>query len=293
MNEQIQLIDSDNNVFPLVYPGYRFIISEEGSGIPEIEYVTQRGPFQHGESVVDYFLRPRIIQLVIRHIFKCRDDYWKGRQNLLNAVRPNKGTLVLRTIFRNGVRRDIDVLIQQGPGFSPRSRSWDDWALNETLRFIAHNPIYYDPTVRAITFGYTVDIQTFPVTFPIHFTEFQSGGAGVLDYQGNWIEYPTVIVNGPFSGFLVTNNKTSESIGITHNIEAGGSVIIDLDYSRKRVYTNTGENIIGSVSNTSDLATFHLDFGVNDISFVIFGGGSGTTASVLWKDRYIGLGLES
>ena len=153
----------------------RVIISEEGLGMPSIEYVTQRGPFQHGESMVDYFLHPRIIQYIIRHKYCNYQAYINGRYELLDQLRPNKapvGTFgVLKRHYPDGSRRYIKVMIEEGPGFAPHRGGWDEWAYDETIRFIAHDPIWYDPTYRVVTLadGTLTAHLIFPITFPILF----------------------------------------------------------------------------------------------------------------------------
>src|SRR5688572_21537598 len=101
-------IGADGNVYPLHVPAPigKWAISQSGWGTPPIEYVTQRGPFQHGETVIDYFLRPRVVQLLIRQQFCNRDDYWTGRAALLNGIRPNR-QLTPTAILPGTLRRTL------------------------------------------------------------------------------------------------------------------------------------------------------------------------------------------
>lgn len=85
----------------------KYVLSVSGLGLPPIEYPVQRGPFQQGETPLDYFLQPRVLQLGIRQRTPDRAHYWgnaipntpsavsappygQGRGGLLNALRPNK-----------------------------------------------------------------------------------------------------------------------------------------------------------------------------------------------------------
>jgi len=76
-----QLITPDSQVYTFRDDQRRFTMSTSGEGLPPIEYITQRGPFQHGETVVDYRLRPRVLQMVYREKFCSRDVYWDGRRH--------------------------------------------------------------------------------------------------------------------------------------------------------------------------------------------------------------------
>lgn len=39
-------------------------IEEDGLGLPEVRRITERGPFQHGDTDLDFRLEPRIINVV-------------------------------------------------------------------------------------------------------------------------------------------------------------------------------------------------------------------------------------
>ena len=66
--EFLKYIAPDGAEYEFHVPSFvgRWVINQSGWGTPPIEHVTERGPFQHGETVKDYFLRPRTIQLLIR-----------------------------------------------------------------------------------------------------------------------------------------------------------------------------------------------------------------------------------
>lgn len=85
----------------------RYVLNVSGLGLPPITYPTQRGPYQHGVTPLDYFLEPRVLQLGIRQVYQNRASFWgnaipnppgavsapsygQGRGGLLNALRPNK-----------------------------------------------------------------------------------------------------------------------------------------------------------------------------------------------------------
>lgn len=318
--ERTLYITPDGIKFNLDAPPKRNLIFEEGLGMPPIEYITSRGPFQHGETFKDYFLRPRNIQMGIRHNFCSRSDYWDGRANLLNHVRPNRiidsttqcgdeHTLgKLRKYLANGNIRDIDVLILEGPNFNPRDpRSWDEWAYTETLRWIAFNPIWYDPLQRTQVVTPDSLQLVFPITFPITFgsldTQFN------VTYAGTWYEYPTFTITGPIAGLVITNVTTDETIVLDYTVPAGVTVFICLQYSTKTVIsfssddavprllggTVTETNLIGFVTPNSDFGTFHLApdpeaaNGVNTIRVQGTGTSAATRIEMAWYHRYIGV----
>lgn len=281
-------ITADGEEYILSAGDNRSVLYDTGSGMPEIEYVTQRGPYQHGDSLKDYFLRPRVLEMRIRQNFRCRQDYWNGRAALLNILRPNRGlTSTLRKILPDGSRRDLQVVIQQGPRFEPRKLSeWDEYSLDEIIRFIAHNPVYYDPTQRSQSFGQGGAL-TFPVTFPITFSSF--GNIVNISYNGTWLEYPSIVITGPISTTSIYNATTDENIGLSYNIPAGRTVSIVLTHGVKSVKLDDGTNLMGYVTGDSDLATFHLAPGTNVLQVLGTGHNSNTSVVVTWYERFVGI----
>ena len=276
----------------------RVIISEEGLGMPSIEYITQRGPFQHGESMVDYFLHPRTIQYIIRHKFCSYQAYINGRAEILDQFRPNKapvGTFgVLKRHYPDGSKRYINVMIEEGPNFAPHRGGWDEWAYDETIRFVAHDPIWYDPTYRtiALTDATQEEHLVFPITFPILFgvTVFTVvPGIYAVNNQGNWLDYPTIVIQGPITNPSITNMTTGETLALNTTIPDSYSAVFTLEYGNKRVFLNTGEDLMPYITEDSDLTTFHIDPGIN----VLIGSGIDTSPltyfEVRWHDRYIGV----
>lgn len=307
MNAQVfpefdKYITPDGEVFH--FDGlYKFIASYEGYGMPPIEYITQRGPFQHGESIVDFRLQRRIIQLLFSQKNGTQFDYWEARSELLNFFRPNR---TLGGVFSNGTLRkqlptgdirDIDVTIERGPTFSiPRSDQIAPSIL-DTFRFIAADPTFYDPTVNSETWVLsTTDELIFSATFPILFWIGGVDQSINVTYIGTWRAYPEIVIDGPFSGFTITNVSTGEFIKLEYNINAGEQVTISLEYGNKTVISSIYGNIIGSVSADSDLAEFHLApdpevvGGINNISLYGSDVVVGVTDVVLnYYTRFIGI----
>lgn len=291
----IIFITGDNVQYILDSPRskYRAVLQEEGTGMPPIEYVTQRGPFQHGETMVDYFLRPRVLQLLVRHKYCNENDYWNGRAELLDILRPNRAAVgipgTIRKILSTGAKRDLNVMIEQGPNFSPHRAGWDEWAYDEALRFIAHNPIWFDPTLNTITTLTGVDQLIFPITFPIYFLS-SSMTTLIINYLGNWEEYPTIRITGPISNPSIENMTTGEKISLNYTLPTGYSLIVNLTYSNKSITRNDGVNLIPYITTDSSLSTFHIAPGVPN-TIVTSGSALGltTAVSIEWYNRYIGV----
>lgn len=268
----------------------RWILNATGWGMPPIDFITQQGPFQHGANVRDFFLEPRIIQLLIEQEFCDRDAYWSGRNSLLDAIRPNRFYYLyrqvvagkLRRLLSTGEIRDLDVFIQAGPEFGRQLGQWNEWGFRELLRFVAYNPVVYNPEQQtqsnwSLPNGAVDDTQD-------------------VTYEGTWEEYPTLVITGPLNNPYITNITTNQHIALTYNIPNGRVVTITLTYGAKTVTDDLGNNLIGVVTTDSDLAEFRLApdpeayNGVNRIN--IQGAGSvlnTTDFEVQWYKRYIGI----
>jgi Phage tail protein. len=273
-----------------------FIIQEDGAlGTAPIEYVTQRGPFQHGESVKAFFLRPRTIQVIVRRQGISRNDYHTLRAQIMNILAPNTidGQLrpgIFRKYLSNGVVREYEVFVTEGPSFpSHPPDSWDEWSIRDTIRFTAYDPVARDPAIQGVQ--YTVPLSTggtFPLTFPIQMASFGIA-ATAINYVGNWLSYPTIYITGPVFSPSIINQTTGEQIVLAYSIPMGFTVIIDLSYGQKSVVRNDGVSLIGYITNDSDLGTFHLAPGVNQIQVLGTGTSPGSTSILVqWYNRYLG-----
>lgn len=279
----------DGQKYTLTSPPSRFILSEAGLGMPEINYVTQRGVFQHGETMRSYFLGVRIIELRIRHSRPDRNAYWASRALLLDGIRPNRGAGVgrLRKRLSTGEVREITAVIASGPGFEARDPSvWDENGYTETLQFVCHNPIWYDPAVQSSVLS-PVAVATFPMTFPVTFLAYSA--SGTITYAGTWDEYPTIVITGPIKTPSITNQTTGQKIALNTTIPSGMSVTITLNYDTKLVERSDGLNLVGTVSSDSDLAGFHLTEGVNTLVVEGDNASSATTFTLTYYHRYIGI----
>ncbi len=263
-------IAPDSRVHELITPHSpvgRFVVGFSGAGMPPFDYPTQRSPFQHGDTVKDFFARPRVIQMLIRENFCDRDDWWNGRTTLLDDLRPNRQLTstasvpgVLRFIRTDGTIRDINVFIDAGPRFEPAEAGvWDEWSFQEILRFIAHNPIFFDPTQATLTFAIVLDTDlVFPITFPIQFGSGEVDLTSNITYTGSWEEFPIIVITGPLADFRLDNVTTGEFLALGSDIAPGRTVTIDLRSGFKTVTDDLGNNLIGSVTPDSDLGTFHI-----------------------------------
>lgn len=297
LNEQLQYLRPDGTVYRLHAPPDRVVLSVEGLGTPPLEYVVDRAPFQHGNTVRNLLLLPRPVQIVVMQNFCSRQAYWEGRGTLLDEIRPNRvidfanpGKLLY--LLPNRVKRQLDVLIDDGPGFQPPQQGWRDWSFTEVLRFTAHDPAIYDPTLMTTSVVQSTGELVFPITFPIVF-----GGLGTtvdINYEGTWLEYPTIIVTGPVTGPSIENTTTGKLLALATTIPAGMTATFVLR-NQKTVTRSDGTNLLPFLTSDSDLTEFALQpdpiapDGVNTLQISGSDATDDTSIEVQYYHRYIGI----
>lgn len=248
--EPMWFIANNGEQYLLTSGNDRVILQEEGFGMPDIEWITQRSPFQHGETIRDYFLRPRTIQLLYRQDHCSRDVYWQGRNNIIDILRPNRSPLicdvegVIRRRLPDGSKWDLSVVASEGPRFPfAAGGGWDHFAIQEVIRFTAYNPVFFNPVPHSVDVVFVSDDLVFPITFPIAFTI--ATGTNIINYAGNWMEFPTVYFYGPLRNPVLTNTLTGYSIGVNYDIPTGRSVRATLTYGAKSIIYDDGTDLIG------------------------------------------------
>ena len=301
-NERLVYVRPDGVKYLLHAPPSRAVLSEEGFGTPPLEYVTDRAPFQDGDTVRDFHLNPRPVQLVVMQNFCSRADYWNGRNDFLDAIRPNRitdysnpGKLLYYLTSPTLKKRQLDVFLDSGPGFAPAQPGWRELSFTEAVRFTAHDPAWYDPLQRSVTFaaaGSSDDELVFPITFPIEFSTF--GGTVDVTYEGTWLEYPTIEIVGPITAPLITNQTTGDLLSLDLTLIAGESGTIVLR-GQKTVTKNDGTNLLSTLSPDSDLTTFAIvpdpqaPDGVNEISASGSGLTGASSITIEYYHRYFGI----
>lgn len=68
----------------------RKLRSTSGFGLPPLHFITQRGPYQDGETVLDMRLDVRTIQIIVAETLGTRAEFWDRRYDLLDLLRPSR-----------------------------------------------------------------------------------------------------------------------------------------------------------------------------------------------------------
>lgn len=310
-HEKVQYISPDGVKYNMHDPAKKSILSMTGWGLPAAEIAETRGPFQHGSDPLTIRIPKREISMNIRHNGCDRNEYWSNRLGLIDALRLNRTSVNnpspghLKWFRSDGTIRQVDVFITYGPNFNLSQRGWDEHSYQDTLKFLAHNPIIYDPSqITSIFTNLGCDLiqqLVFPVTigtsgFLFGLNQCNAINTRTINYAGNWQEYPLITVRGPARNFKITNTETGLFVLLEYVIKPEEQVTFDLRYGRKTVFNNYGENLLGYISTDSDLGSFALEpdpivpNGINTFETSIDNGNNTDTQVILkYYNRYIGI----
>jgi hypothetical protein len=267
-----------------------------------VRRLTGRAPFQDGDSDLGYRLDARVVNLVLFANASSRGAADANRSLLYEYLKPHAEAVHLRCVKDDGATRQVDCFplgVVDAP-VSEEDRIWTAQKLAVQLR--AAEPIWYDPQQKywaaiggAATgaTGYTI-----PMSIPwLQTTNVFIETQVALLYSGSWASYPVITINGPGTGLSMENLTTGHVLAFPAlTLAAGESVTIDLRYGFKTVTDNLGANLIGELSDDSDLAEWHLapapeaSGGNNLLLFTVSAAATGETGvQMSYYHRYIGL----
>jgi hypothetical protein len=266
------------------------VISVEGIGISNTRRLTEKGPFQVGHRDVGVRWDARLITMALVSNSASKADADAARDALFAIVRPSDESLTLVGVRDDAQTRQIAVhainLVDAPHTPNDRIGSLQRYVLQLQAPFpywTSGTGYWYilgadDPNVGGTGSGQTAGYQV-PTEVPTITVESSGIDYAVpLAYDGTADTFPRITVYGPFSGVSI-ENLTNGTILTFPNIalSEGDWLDIDLAYNTKSVIDDTGANRIADLSTTSDLVTFRLAPGENEIRFTVGSGATGAT----------------
>lgn len=241
----IETFDGETLVFNA---GETSILSYGNFGAPPTNFITRRGYKQDGVTELDYFLEPRTWTLTLHHSGPTsdvdRERYWAIRQQLHDFLRPNRGGPLKFTLITEG-RRLRSLYARANPGllFAPEPPDRNSWAIDESLEFISHDPVFFDPTtVDSLLVGTQSEDLVFPIEFPIVFGFEGYEYSLNVTYTGTWKAYPTITLTGPYTQAILEQLTTGAIIQLAVPIGSGDTRILTLDPAHRSLVDAGGVN---------------------------------------------------
>jgi len=263
-------------------------------GMAPSHRITQRGPFQEGDSDIDFRLDPRIISLPIVVPVSSIDDHFIYRNALLDIFKPGNDTARLEVNYENGLTvRYIDVKILSSLTMDTDSK---DFNIRGVIQLRAEDPTWYDNNAyeTPLTSPILGTPTPYPKPYEVPYGSAGIGGITTVNNIGTWINYPVLTAFGPLTNLTITDGL-NHVISFDTPIPAGTYIIINLKYGAKTVVDQDGVNRFAWLDINSDLINWaiypspYVVDGYNTISVSATGTDAASSVTMNWTPRYIGV----
>ena len=196
--------------------------------------------------------------------------------------------------------KQYSIIMRADPGMDLQKDQLREanWYLDEEIKFIAFNPIWFDPNVitQAVAAAASQNL-VFPITFPIVFSIAGFLFSTIIPYTGTWYAYPTVTLSGPYQSAIVTNNSTGASFSLVVPLAAGQQRIVTTTPGLLAVTDQSGVNHFSDLGASSDLVDFNLrpapevPGGLNSIQVSMYSPNQaqGSAVTISYNNQYIGV----
>lgn len=291
--EFVYYIAADGEEY-LLFGGNRVLLSMSNTGRPEIDYLSDQGPFQHGVTVRDFRYQPRTVTLRLFEAGCERQDWHCHLAELLDTTRPNRSQaggvgsrpgklLVVRPDYKEV---ETPARIMRGPAGDWNAQGSTRPAdVNEVLQFLCETPFWNETAVRTEVSVLDVFDSCLSMCLPACLGGNIINETFDITYCGTWQgDVMTIALTGPLTTPTITNSVTGKQIRFGRAIAAGERVTITIAPGVVTAVNNFGQNVKGFVSNLSDLTTFNLipasdlaPGGVNRINVSAAGGADGVS----------------
>jgi len=265
-------------------------------GMAPSHRITQRGPFQDGDSDIDFRLDPRIMSLPIVVPTSSIDDHFYYRNKLLDIFKPGNDVSVLSLNYTDGAIEFIRLIKVKILSSLTMDTDSKDFNIRGVMQLRADDPTWYDANGYEATL--TSPILGTPTPYPKPYAvPYGSAGIGGITnvlYEGTWICYPVLTAVGPLTDLTITD-ALNHVISFDTPIPAGTYVSIDLKYGAKTVTDQDGVNRFAWLDINSDLINWalypspYVFDGYNTISVSATGTDGESSVSINWIPRYIGV----
>jgi hypothetical protein len=268
-------------------------------GEPSITRITQRGPFQDGDTDIDYRLNPRIINLPIVVPASQYDEMMNNREKLMQMFKPGNDTIVLEHVLNETsipafqIRRSIDVKIAGGLQMDTLPGEFN---IRTVVQLRAADPTWYGSQLKTAQLTNTVfgTPTPYPKPYGVPYGSASINNITNIAYYGTVVTRPIIQVYGPVANLVIVDGA-GHMISIAQTIPAGDIWTIDLRDGYKTIVDQNGVNRFYTLGITSDIINWGIypepiiPYGSNTISISGTDTTSASTVYALYYDRYAGI----
>lgn len=249
-----------------------------------------KAPGQHGVTPIDDLFSERKVSFDI----VIQSDTLEEQQALINqlstSLNPVIGAGVLRRTNEDGSEYDLYCK----PDLPTVSTDGTLGLVNATLNFIAQDPFIYSGSPSII---YLDPNPTDFFAFDFPFSLMSGTSTGTAMNYGQTATPVIITIWGPITNPVLTVTRTvagvseTETLGLTCTLVAGDSIVIntDPDVMTARYYPVGGGDTNAMAYVDVGSSFFSLNVGSNSIHVAKTTSTTGSTVTVQWSDRYIGI----
>ena len=285
--------DSENGFIEAGINSPVYLVGTVNWGMAPSHRITQRGPFQDGDTDVDFRLDPRVLALPFVAPASDADESFAVRNALLQVFKPGNDTWQIIVTFGVAKNRVIDVKSVGGLTMDTDAK---DFTVRGVIQLRAADPVWSDRYVTAVNLTATVfgTPTPYPKPYPVPYGAGSVNNIVTVNYLGSWATYPTIQCTGPATDLTIVDGL-GHLIVFDSIIPVGQTWTIDLAYGAKTVIDQNGVNQFGALNINSDIVNWGifpdptvLD-GVNTISVSATDTTTATMVAMYYSSRYIGV----
>lgn len=264
--------------------------SLQGFGGVEVDHMTSQTPNQNGMSY--YFSRYNSRNLAFQfYLVSSSFDFLQTQKQSIAryfSASYGVGKLQIYTDSADTKYFEIEAVPDGNLNlFQTISTAQDNMCLC-SVTMSAFSPMFYDPNMQTVSFSGYGGGFSLPFTYP--FTLGTTGIGAVLN-NGSTTVPAKIVINGPFTNPVLTNNRTGESIRVVVALSEGEQLVINTDPNNSSITFVDSEgnetNMFYAVSVDSVL--WKLLPGMNEIEYTDSGSIGNNPIAVSWRNEYAGV----
>jgi len=272
---------------------------EDAWGMAPLQRLTERGPNQHGVTDRGFRLDPRIFHLAVPALAEESTDHYALRELLIEIFAPADDPIRLRRTDPAGRVRQIDCHYVDGLGFASRDRVGH--TQRNIIQLMAPDPTLYDPAGETVSFALAGSLTgggVIPLVVPMAVGASDINSSTVITYPGTWNSSPIILVTGPATNLVITQEVSGDKLDFTGSaLAAGHTWTIDTRYGQGLAYLDgdPADSVLDLLSDDSDLGSFailrarEVAGGLNPIRVVASAVNDDTHIDLTYFVRYLGI----
>jgi hypothetical protein len=277
------------------YPLY--LVGTVGFGLSPAHHLTQRGPFQQGDSYIGLRLDPRIIQLPLVVVASSAEDSFSKRAKLASLFRISDDVVTVRMAWTDSTGTYDRSIQGRVLGQLSLDTDGEFYTIRTSVQIRCNDPTWYDSTqTTAILTSTLFGTPTlYPKPYPVFYGAAVVNKITTINYAGTWDAYPIIQITGPATN-LVISDTLNHAINFLSPVPAGALWTINLGYGVYTVLDEFGVNQFSALASASDLVNWRVfaesdlvPNGVNTISVSATGTDAETNVTMYYTARYIGV----